>query len=131
MTKRFLLYIILLCSVIVFAQEKDTLTYFNKPLDFVLQDIEKRFETSISYDANIVEQKIVSISNSPNNLQALFQEIEEQHQLKFTKISDNSYILKKIHDYTFNLKEVILYENRPFIGRFFFEHLNTTKTINI
>jgi len=106
MTKSFLLYITLLCSVIVFAQEKNTLAYFNKPLDFVLQDIENRFKISISYDASIVQQKIVNLNNETNNLQILLLEIEQQHQLKFTKVSSNTYILKEIEDYTFNLKEV-------------------------
>ena len=34
-------------------------------------------------------------------------------------------------DINFNLKEVILYKNRPFKGRFFFEYSNPTKTFNI
>ncbi len=96
MAKFFLLCTVLLFSTIVFAQEKETITYLNMRLDTVLSNIEEQFEISISYDSNIVENKIVNISNSPFNLQVLFREIERQHQLMFSKISENNYIVKQI-----------------------------------
>ncbi len=87
MRKVLVLLICFLFIKLTHAQQTD------QPLDSVLAAIEKRYDISISYNSKIVEGKRVTIPNLSVGLVDLFKLIEEQTQLTFRSVDDESYVL--------------------------------------
>lgn len=82
--------VLLICFLFVkFTHAQQT----ERPLDRVLTDIEKRYEISISYNSKIVEGKRVIIPDLSIGLTELFKLIEEQTQLAFKSVDNESYVL--------------------------------------
>ncbi|MEW7277248.1 TonB-dependent receptor [Aquimarina sp. 2201CG1-2-11] len=95
------------------AQEKETISFTNKPLDEILFELETLFNIKFSYNAKLVKGKIISIPKTKLSLTTLLNEIKKQTSIVYTKTNDRHYVITSqknlsgsICGYIYNAKDM-------------------------
>lgn len=94
--KTFFWLIIWFIPIVAFSQEKATFSFNEKPLPEALFIIEKQYNVRFSYQANLLQNYIVSLICKEQNIIQILTEIEQQLPLHFTKVNNRYYLVKPL-----------------------------------
>ena len=104
--------VILLFPLFMMSQEKTSIDYDNLPLSEVITDIEIKFNIKLSFDSELINNVFITLHQNDTTLQDVFNAIEDQTNIEFSKASRRYYIIKKQADLskTQHLDEVVINE---------------------
>ena len=102
-------FFFLLLTVGLSAQQK-TFSYKEKPLDFVIEDIEEIFNVRFSFNSKLLKDKVVTYNKS-SELKTFLKEISFDLNLDFVFLDEENIVIKPSNipdDYSNLLDEVVL-----------------------
>ncbi len=86
---------IFLFSFLMMSQEKASINYVAMPLNEVISDIESKFDIKLSFNTELIRNKIITFQNNEASLQEVFAAIEAQTDIEFSRVTDRYYIVRK------------------------------------
>lgn len=81
--------------MIMMSQEKASIDYSNSELKSVIIDLEKKFNVKFSFNTDLINDQPITIQLQEAFLDEILSSIEAQVNIRFRKVSNRYYIIKK------------------------------------
>ncbi|MCH2193753.1 TonB-dependent receptor plug domain-containing protein [Kordia sp.] len=85
-------FLFITCSL--FAQNNGSFSFEKAPLKNVLTAIEKVYDVKFSYNAELAENKIITLQVKEASLNTVIQRLQKQAPIVFEKVNDRYYIIR-------------------------------------
>lgn len=89
-----LVFFIFSCMIMM-SQEKASIDYSNSELKNVIIDLEKKFNVKFSFNTDLINDQPITIQIQEAFLDEILSSIEAQVNIRFRKVSNRYYIIKK------------------------------------
>ena len=86
---------IFLFSFLMMSQEKASIDYVAIPLNEVIIDIEIKFDIKLSFNVELIGNQVITFQSSEATLQEVFEAIESQTNIEFSRVTQRYYIVRK------------------------------------
>lgn len=86
---------VFLWSFCVMSQEKVSITYSNTLLTNVISDLESKFNIKLSFNSDLILNKVVTFTSNEATLIDVFRAIETQTDVVISELSSRYYIIEK------------------------------------